>query len=185
MTNDLNQLTKITKCKINILLPNDKEIIASHLGNFEGYINYHNFVLKNVYYSNQIYINLISINQLILQNYKVIFNNFNKLQRATIYDDDGIRVCDIFSNFKNTFKVYYSKFPIIFNKRYSNVTNEDNHTHLNKSQIMDLWHRRLGHFNISLIKDKLNKIIPPEKCQICINSKLKNKQYKKVNVTDL
>jgi len=180
MTNDLNQLTSIRKCKINISLPNGKEIIASHLGNFEGYINNHKFVLKNVYYSNQIYKNLISINQLILQNYKVIFNNFNNLPRATIYDNNGIRVCDIFSNLKNTFKVYFSKFPIIFNKKYSNTTNEINHTYLNKNQFMDLWHRRLGHFNISLIKDKLNKIIPPEKCEICINSKLKNKPYKKV-----
>jgi len=131
-----------------------------------------------VYYSNQIYKNLISINQLILQNYKVIFNN--NLPRATIYDNNGKRVCDIFSNLKNTFKVYFSKFPIIFNKKYSNITNEINHTYLNKNQIMDLWHRRLGHFNISLNKDKLNKIIPPEKCEICINSKLKNKPYKKV-----
>jgi len=180
ITNNLNQLTNIRKCKINISLPNGKEIIASHLGNFEGYINNHKFVLKNVYYSNQIYKNIISINQLMLQNYKVVFNNFNNLLRATIYENNGNRVCDILSNLNNTFKIYFSKFPIIFDKKYSYITNEINYTHLNKSQIMDLWHRRLGHFNISLVKDKLNKIIPPEKCQICINSKLKNKPYKNV-----
>jgi len=37
ITNNLNQLTNIRKCKINIFLPNGKEIITSHLGNFEGY----------------------------------------------------------------------------------------------------------------------------------------------------
>jgi len=156
VTNNLNQLTNIRKCKINISLPNGKEIIASHLGNFEGYINNHKFVLKNVYYSNQIYKNLISINQLMLQNYKVVFNNFNNLPRASIYDNNGNRVCDILSNLNNTFKIYFSKFPIIFDKKDSYITNEISYTHLNKSQIMELWHRRLGHFNISLVKDKLN-----------------------------
>ena len=115
-----------------------------------------------------------------LQNYKVVFNNFNNLPRATIYDNNGNRVCDILSNLNNTFKIYFSKFPIIFDKKRFNITNEISYTHLNKSQIMDLWHRRLGHFNISLVKVKLNKIIPPEKCQICINSKLKNKPFKNV-----
>jgi len=43
---------------------------------------------------------------------------------------------------------------------------------------MDLWHRRLGHFDILKIKNKLNNTNLQTKCAICINSKLKNKFYK-------
>jgi len=40
---------------------------------------------------------------------------------------------------------------------------------------MDLWHRRMGHFNVDSIKDKLNKIYLKHKCKICSCSKLKIK----------
>ena len=43
---------------------------------------------------------------------------------------------------------------------------------------MDLWHRRLGHYDISKIKNKLNNTNFKQKCLVCINSKLKNKPYK-------
>ena len=39
---------------------------------------------------------------------------------------------------------------------------------------MNLWHRRLGHFNIDLIKEKLKRINIKRKCRICACSKLKN-----------
>jgi len=43
---------------------------------------------------------------------------------------------------------------------------------------MDLWHRRLGHYDISKNKNKLNNTNFKRKCPVCINSKLKNKPYK-------
>eukprot|EP00833_Pecoramyces_ruminatium_P008238 jgi/Orpsp1_1/1182270/evm.model.c7180000080563.1 len=48
---------------------------------------------------------------------------------------------------------------------------------LNNSD-MELWHRRMGHFNIDLIKEKLKNIKIKQKCKICSSSKLKNFPYK-------
>jgi len=78
----------------------------------------------------------------------------------------------------NKFKIFTSEQPIYFKKNNINSSHVINYTLLNKSQLMDLWHRRLGHFDISKIKDKLNNTNVQTKCAICINSKLKNKSYK-------
>ena len=44
---------------------------------------------------------------------------------------------------------------------------------------LNLWHRRLCHFDISHIKNKLLKLnTPVNQCPICMNLKLKNKPYK-------
>jgi hypothetical protein len=43
---------------------------------------------------------------------------------------------------------------------------------------MELWHRRLGYFNIDIIKEKLKYIKIAEKCEVCLRSKFKNKPYK-------
>ena len=49
----------------------------------------------------------------------------------------------------------------------------------NNYKIINLWHRLLGHYDISKINDKLNNInIKNNKCSICINSKWKKKRYK-------
>jgi len=44
--------------------------------------------------------------------------------------------------------------------------------YLNKNQLTDLWHRRVGHFDISKIqkKKKLKNKNIKVKCPICINS---------------
>ena len=49
---------------------------------------------------------------------------------------------------------------------------------LSKAEKINLWHRRLGHFNISKILNKLSKINIPSKCQICSHSKLKDFPHK-------
>ena len=54
-----------------------------------------------------------------------------------------------------------------------------NLTTLNKTNKINLWHRRLGHYNINTIKNKLLKINIRAKCPICSNSKLKNFPHRK------
>jgi len=53
-----------------------------------------------------------------------------------------------------------------------NNTNNENY---------DIWHRRLGHFNINNIKNKLKDIKINEKCKVCSCSKLKNFTYNPSN----
>jgi len=121
---------------------------------------------------------LISINQLIQQNFKVIFNNYNNSPQAIIYDNNRNRIYKSISDNQNTFKIITSKQQVYFNKNKTNNSYEISHNYLNKNQLTDLWHRRLGHFDVSKIQEKLNNISIKVKCLTCINSKLKNKPYK-------
>jgi len=177
-TNDINLLTNIKKCHTKISLANDKEILSNYIGDFVGFINNQKFTLKNVFYSKYIKRNLISVNQLITQNYKIVFNNYNNLPQALIYDNHGNRIYKSISDNKNTFKIFTSIHQIKLRKEHINYNNEINNIYLNKDQLMDLWHRRLGHFDISKIRTKLNNFNIKNKCSVCINSKLKNKSYK-------
>jgi len=47
----------------------------------------------------------------------------------------------------------------------------------NDEDILKLWHRRMGHFNIDLLKDRLPKINIKSKCSICMEANLKNFLY--------
>jgi len=76
-TNNINLLTNIKKCNTKISHANGKKILSNYYGDFTGFINNYKFTLKNIYYSKHIKKKLISINLLIVQNFKVIFNNYN------------------------------------------------------------------------------------------------------------
>jgi len=100
---------------------------------------------------------LISINQLVQQNFKMIFNNYNNSPQAIIYDNKRNRIYKSISDNQNTFKIITSRQQIYFNKNKTNNSYEINNN-LNKNQLTDLWHRRLGHFDIYKIQDKLSNI---------------------------
>jgi len=172
--NDIRFLTNIKKCKSKILLADGNEVLSEFCGDFVGIVNNNKFILKDVYYSRYIKRNLISINQLISQNYKVFNNHDNSLQ-ALIYHNKENRIYKCLSNDKNTYQIFTSKHQIILN---STKSNEINYTHSNNQQVIDLWHRRLGHYDISKIKNKLSNINLKLKCPVCINFKLKNKSFK-------
>jgi len=141
---------------------------------FVGFTNNNKFILKNVYNSRYIKRNLISINQLISQNYKVIFNNYDNSPQALIYDNNGNRIYKSLSNDKNTYQIFTSEHQTILNLTKNN---EINYTQSNNQQVIDLWHRHLGYYDISKIKNKLSNIILKLKCPVYINSKLKNKSF--------
>jgi len=173
--NDIKFLTNIKICKTKILLENGKEVLSEFCSYFVGFINNNKFILKIVYYSRYIKRNLISINQLISQNYKVIFNNYDNSPQALIYNNNGNRIYKYLSNTKNIYQIFTSKHQTILN---STKNNEINYTHSNNQQVIDLQHRRLGHYDISKIKNKLSNINQKLNCPVFINSKLKNKSFK-------
>ena len=184
ITNSILSLINIRKCEISISLANGKEIISNYIGDFVGFVNNDKFILKNVYYSKLIKRNLISINQLISQNYKIVFNNYKNKPYAVIYNQYGNRIYQSISDNKNTFKIFISKYPIQYNNHNENLPNnknEINYSHLKDKNSLDLWHRRLGHYNISSIKNRLTTIKTKTQCHICANSKMKKKSFKPSN----
>jgi len=53
--------------------------------------------------------------------------------------------------------MFISKYPIQYNSCCNNLSNSDNeinYSYLNDDNSLDFWYRRLGHYNISSIKDK-------------------------------
>ena len=74
-------------------------------------------------------------------------------------------------SFKNKLN-FESNNIICDNLENQNNTNNENY---------DIWNRRLGHFNINNIKNKLKDIKINEKCKVCSCSKLKNFTYNPSN----
>jgi len=72
-----------------------------------------------------------------------------------IYDKNGERIYNSYSNNSNTFKVW------ILTHKFNSSNNEINIANLKSSEKLSLCHRRLAHFNIENIKTKLLKINIP------------------------
>jgi len=75
--------------------------------------------------------------------------------------------------------IWLTNSKINFNKTPENKTVFMHLSHLNKINKINLWHRRLGHYNINSLKNKLLKINIKLKCPICSGSKLRDFPYKK------
>jgi len=122
-----------------------------------GFIINHKIVLNDVLYVPSFRRNLLSIDHLSEENYKIIFwKNRNKNKNcALLYNKKGKRIYTSYSNDSNVYKIITTKYytNININDAICNSIEEA----MNDSN-MDLWHRRLGHFNIDLIKNKLNNI---------------------------
>jgi len=145
---------------------------------FNEYINNTNISINEVYYSDRISKNLISVGKLIQQNYKLVLSSNNNTLKLIIYKSHGKRITHVTSNSSNTFKIWMSRKVINLNTNNFNTIKEFNSITLKPSEKLDLWHQRFGNFNIDNIKTKLLKIKIPAKCPICSNSKLKNKSHK-------
>ena len=179
ITNSPNLLTNIKPCNEKISLPNGKFVLSNFRGNFTGYINSNKIVLNDVYVVPSITKNIISVTQLIKQYYKIIFLNHKNKIYATIYDQYGNRITNAYSNEQNIYNLWISNKELDFNKTPTPIMTLMNLSQLSKIDRINLWHRRLGHYNINHVKNKLLKINIKSKCPICSNSKLKNFSYKK------
>jgi len=174
ITKFIGVLTNIKKCNEEITLPNGKIVTSSAYGDFTSYLNNTKFILKNVFYVRDINKIIISVTKLTHLFYKIIFFNYNNKHYSTIYDKPGKRITNIFANKQKIFTVWLSNYKINFEKPETGRTYLMNLSSLNKMDEINLWHRRLGHYNINAIKNKLLKINIKTKCPICSNSKLRN-----------
>ena len=181
ITGCIDLLTDIKKCNEEVILPNGKTVVASAYGNFTGYIENSKFILKNVFYVDSINKNIISVTKLIQQHYKIIFFNYNNKPYLTIYNDSGKRIINVSSNSQNIFTLWLSNKLISNNEPKHDKTLLMHLSTLNKLDKINLWHRRLGHFNINPIKNKLLKINIKSKCPICSQSKQRNLPHRKSN----
>jgi len=143
---------------------------SKFIGTYKGYVNDNKITLKNVLYVPEFKKNLISIDGLSDQHYKTIFQKIKNKKWCHIYNKNSNRVCCACANNSNTYVMWTSKNKITFNnsKAYSYSSSS------NVIDSLDMWHRRLGHFNIEGLKDTLPKINNKYKCKICAKSKLRN-----------
>ncbi len=126
VTYQLSILTNIRQCDERITLANGKSIHIKQIGDFTGFINNNKFILKNVYYSPHIKKNLISINSLIKENYKVIFNNSHGTPMAILYDAFGNKITTMKPSNTNTFIIYITKQIIKYKNDYHEEINQIN-----------------------------------------------------------
>eukprot|EP00833_Pecoramyces_ruminatium_P002608 jgi/Orpsp1_1/1176640/evm.model.c7180000058400.1 len=162
-----------------ITLPDGERLKSCKIGEYQGYINNHIIILKKVYYVPQIKRNLISLNELIKEGYKVIFNkeNISNKPMVVIYNNNNERIYKGYSNNSNTFRLWITKTQHKFNQPHMELSKDILMVQLSNtesSEFMNLWHRRCAHFQINQIKDKLKGTRIREKCRICAQSKLRN-----------
>ena len=185
ITNRLDKLTNIKYCNEKIFFANNQSIIINKVGTFIGYINEYEFTIEDVYYSPLINKNLISIGNLIKQNYKILFNTNHNKSYVTIYDKYQNKIANIISNANNTFNIWLSTQRIFLHDNNTRNTNDEiNYINMKIPDKLNLWHRRFSHFDIKSIKNKLLKTDIKLKCPLCAQSKIKNKPYSKnINTT--
>lgn len=171
MTNNLEILQDITKNKEDISFADGGSVTATYKGTYRGYIYNNKITLKNVLYVPSFKRSLISIDCLTDKNYKTIFFKKDDKNMVSIYNNKRNRLCTISSNNNKVYKLWTSLNKMFFNDMPScdSLTKVDDN--------MELWHRRLGHFNIDNLKEDLNKLPVDYRCKICASSKLKNKPY--------
>ena len=174
MTNNLKGLKDIVKHKESIVFANGETTKSTFKGTYEGYINDNKVIFYNVLYIPAFRRSLLSIDCLSERHFKTIFYNKNNNNLASIYNKRGNKLCTFKSTKNRIYKLWTSTKKISFNEKNIKICNSI--TQLDDN--MELWHRRLGHFNIDMIKDKLKNIKIDEKCEVCLRSKFRNKPYK-------
>ena len=168
----------IEKCFENIALPNGKVIKSTYKGNFLGFINNNKILLKEVYFVPKVTKNIISTNKLTKDYYKIIFSNNNSF--VIIYDHHGNRIISTKSDSQEIYPVWLLNALLNFKYKYENKIHLQNLLNITKIDKINLWHRRLGHFNINSIKHHLLKININTKCPIYSNSKMKKTSFQKI-----
>eukprot|EP00833_Pecoramyces_ruminatium_P000540 jgi/Orpsp1_1/1174572/evm.model.c7180000050617.1 len=157
MIHNKNYLFNTRDYHINIHFADGENAKRELIGKYVGYINNYKITLNDVLYVPSFKRSLLSIDHLSKEDYKMLFykNKIKNKNCAMIYNNKGKRVYTSYSNNLNVYRVLTSK-------RYINCICNDvvcyNLENAFNDSDMDLWHRRLGHYNIDLIKDKLKKL---------------------------
>jgi len=174
MTHNKKCLHNIRKHYEIISFADGGTVRSECIGTYIGYINENKIVLKNVLYIPSFKRNLMSIHQLCNQFFKILFYNYNDINKVAIYDKNKNRICTTNATNYNVYKIYSLFKKPNFNKAVSKC---DSIQKLENEDVLKLWHRRLAHFNITKIKDRLPNILINEKCKVCSESKLRNFPY--------
>jgi len=140
VTNNIRLLSNLRDCQETIFLADGKSLTAKQIGDMSGFINNHHIHLQKVYLVPKLNRNFISINELIKNNCKIIFNNNNNKLQAIIYNNKGTRIITITSNTYNNFKIWITTNKYNFNK--INNQKQLNIYNIYTSPNLILWHRR-------------------------------------------
>eukprot|EP00833_Pecoramyces_ruminatium_P007340 jgi/Orpsp1_1/1181372/evm.model.c7180000076991.1 len=176
ITNKLELLTNKVNHVEYITFANGDKIHSLFKGNFIGFINNYKIELKDVLYVPNSKKNLISLSKLTQLNYKFVFSKFNNKPIMIMYSPNGKRITTIHSKDNtNTYEIWISSNNINHAKQTHNVLMEC--TTKPDDEHLQIWHRRLAHFNIRNIVNNLPNVHINNKCKICSRSKLKNKPF--------
>jgi hypothetical protein len=78
-----------------------------------------------------------------------------KIRKVKIYNKKGNRICTSTAiESTKTYKIYFLKEKLNVNSLPTSFSIEET----DDDKILKLWHRRMGHFNIAIIKDRLPNI---------------------------
>jgi len=161
MSSDNLLLSNTLNHKEPINYANGRTSFSKSIGNVEGMINDEPIKLKEVLYIPDIKRNLISIAKMVRDGYTITFKKENNDAVAYVIDGNNKnRICRIRANEQDTFNVC-----IRTNKR--SLCNSI--LKFKDEEDYQLWHRRMGHLCLD------NK--QHEQCEVCIESKMKNKPY--------
>jgi len=161
MTNELQSLKNVVSHKEAISFADGGKVIATHKGDYFGYINDNKITLHDVLYVPSFKRSLISIDCLSDKHYTTMFYKDKNKNCVSIYKNKN-KICTVTSNHNKVYKLWTSKKKFTFE---NNDTFCDSLSKVNDD--MDLWHKRLGHCNIDKIKGKLNKLSVDYKCKVC------------------
>jgi len=162
ITGNVNNLVDSQKHEVSIHFANNHIIKSKIIGKFVGYINGNKITLNIVLYihtfkKNLLSIdhlsnihtfkkNLLSIDHLSNENFKTVFYRYKNKNHAAIFNNKNKRIYTSISNNSKTYKVIMTRKNINMPNRYT-CNNLEKATEDNN---MELWHRRMGHFNINL-----------------------------------
>ena len=108
----------------------------------------------------------MSIHQLCNQYFKILFFNHNNKNKVSIFDKNGNKICLVNSTNYNINKIWSFKNKLNFKDIINKYTVCDSIQNIENEDVLELWHRRLGHFNIEKIKDRLPNIKLNNKCKV-------------------
>jgi len=153
----MENLVEAREYEINIYFADGGFVKSELIGQYKGYMKGYEVLLNDVLYIPTFKRNLLSIDHLTEDYYKIVFykNRLNEQKCATIYNSDNKRIYTSISNGSNVYKVLTSINYINANSCEVVCYSLDKSMENNN---LILWHRRLGHTNIDPLKEKLKKL---------------------------
>ena len=172
MTGEPGILTNFRRLNKKIYFANGQYVRSRGIGTYEGYINDYKVSLKNVLYVPSFKKNLLSVDGLSDQNYKTMFCKRDNKKCAILFNSKNNRVCTTYSNYSNTYVIWTSRKRINFCNNSNNIM--CNSLSVNEDDTLQVWHRRLGHYNLGPLRHTLRKVDIKCQCKVCARAKMRS-----------